>query len=335
VTIPAAAPATLPPGGLPGLDPGWSRLVSARDSSGDNRTWHVLDNRVEQPTLTVLCVHGNPTWSYLWRGMLAAAPPGVRVIAVDHLDMGFSERTGTVRRLTRRIDDLDAVTAALQLDGPVVTVAHDWGGPISLGWAGRHRDQVKGIVLMNTAVHHPEGSPAPALIRLARSAPLLKTIAARTSGVHQRNPSACPPHSVHRDQAGLSSSVRGTGQAASDCRLRRRHPAGGGPPEPSRPRQRCRRRRPDERRARAAALGGKGPGVFRPLSPRLPDPVAECRGPSLPARRASHPGGCRHCHSDLPVVGAPRHERGRPRKWLRGSRCGPGSNDCEIRVKPQ
>lgn len=181
MTTPATAPATLPPDGLPGLQSGWSRLVTARDSAGVNRTWHVLDNRVEQPTLTVLCVHGNPTWSYLWRDMLASAPPDVRVVAVDHLDMGFSERTGTVRRLNQRMDDLDAVTTALELDGPVVTVAQDWGGPISLGWAGRHRGQIKGIVLMNTAVHHPKGAPAPALIRLARSAPLLETIAARTS----------------------------------------------------------------------------------------------------------------------------------------------------------
>ncbi len=182
MTTPDSAPATLPPGGLPGLEPGWSRLVTASDSAGVAHTWHVLDNQVENPTLTVLCVHGNPTWSYLWRSMLAAAPPGVRVVAVDHLNMGFSERTRTVRRLTQRIDDLESVTSALRLAGPVVTVAHDWGGPISLGWAGRHRDQIEGIVLMNTAVHQPEGVAAPTLIRLARSAPLLNPIAARTSG---------------------------------------------------------------------------------------------------------------------------------------------------------
>ena len=39
-------------------------------------------------------VHGNPTWSYLWRPARRAAPTGWRVVAVDHLDMGFSERTG-------------------------------------------------------------------------------------------------------------------------------------------------------------------------------------------------------------------------------------------------
>ncbi|MDJ0923161.1 MAG: alpha/beta fold hydrolase [Acidimicrobiia bacterium] len=172
----------LPPVGLEGLEPSWSRLITATDADGVERTWHVLDNRVAEPTLTVLCVHGNPTWSYLWRGMLAGAPPDVRVIAVDHLDMGYSDRTGTLRRLQQRVDDLSAVSAALDVTGPVVTVAHDWGGPISLGWAAQHRPQLAGIVLMNTAVYQPEGSPAPRLIRLARSKPILDQLCVRTRG---------------------------------------------------------------------------------------------------------------------------------------------------------
>lgn len=172
------APAALPPPGLPGLNPSWSRLVPARDGDGVLRTWHVLDTHAGRDatgvSVTLLCVHGNPTWSYLWRRLLAQAPADVRVIAVDHLDMGYSERTGTIRRLAQRVEDLSSLTRALGIDGPVVTVAHDWGGPISLGWAIRHREQLRGIVLLNTAVHQPAGSPSPGLIRLARSAPLLR-----------------------------------------------------------------------------------------------------------------------------------------------------------------
>ncbi len=149
---------------------------------GVGRTWHVLDNGVSQPDVTLLCVHGNPTWSYLWRSLLAAAPRGVRVVAIDHLDMGYSERTGTVRRLGTRIDDLSAVTDALGVDGPVVIVAHDWGGPISLGWAARHLDHLAGIVLMNTAVHQPEGARAPTLIRAVRRKGILEAVAVSTTG---------------------------------------------------------------------------------------------------------------------------------------------------------
>jgi acyl-coenzyme A synthetase/AMP-(fatty) acid ligase/alpha-beta hydrolase superfamily lysophospholipase len=124
--------------------------------------------------VTLLCVHGNPTWSYLWRDLLAEAPANVRVIAIDQLDMGFSERTGTVRRLEQRIEDLATLTDELGVRGPVVTVGHDWGGPISLGWAQRHREQLAGVILMNTAVHQPADSLAPRLIRMVRSRWILR-----------------------------------------------------------------------------------------------------------------------------------------------------------------
>ena len=172
--------ATLPPPGLVGLQPQWSRLVETPGLDEVGRTWHVLDNQVVDPTLTLLCVHGNPTWSYLWRDLIAGAPSTVRVIAIDQLDMGYSERTATTRRFEQRIEDLEALTDELDLTGPVVTVAHDWGGPISLGWAERHVDQMAGIVLMNTAVHQPEGSPAPGLIRIVRTRGILETVCVAT-----------------------------------------------------------------------------------------------------------------------------------------------------------
>ncbi|MFO7960888.1 MAG: alpha/beta fold hydrolase [Nitriliruptoraceae bacterium] len=177
--------ATPPPPGLPGLDPGWSRLVTAADADGEQRTWHVLDTGVDDPDPdaahgTILCVHGNPTWSYAFREVLAAPPAGWRVLAADHLDMGYSERTGTQRRLARRIDDLGRLTAALELDGPVVLLAHDWGGPIALGWALAHREQLAGMVLTNTAVHQPEDAPAPGLIRSARVPAMIDSVTVRT-----------------------------------------------------------------------------------------------------------------------------------------------------------
>lgn len=178
---PADGAARRPPAGLAGLDPAWSRIVAVPAIDGSGRSWHLLDNGVRDADLTLLCVHGNPSWSYLFRNLVARAPEGVRVIAVDQLEMGFSERSGTVRRLATRVDDLSALTDVLGITGRVVTVAHDWGGPISLGWALRHRDRLAGIVLMNTAVHQPADSPVPTVIRLVRSGPLLHTVTVRTS----------------------------------------------------------------------------------------------------------------------------------------------------------
>lgn len=148
----------------------------------DGRTWHVLDNGVAEPDVTLLCVHGNPSWSYLWRHIIAGAPENTRVIAVDQIDMGFSERTGTVRRLEQRIADLQALTAQLDIVGPVIPIAHDWGGPVALGWAMHNRHRLAGVVLTNTAVHQPAGSPAPSIIRLARQPVVRHQVCVRTPG---------------------------------------------------------------------------------------------------------------------------------------------------------
>jgi acyl-coenzyme A synthetase/AMP-(fatty) acid ligase/pimeloyl-ACP methyl ester carboxylesterase len=191
--------ATLPPAGLPGLDPAWSRLVV----DGHGHGWHVLDTGTAVAG-TVVCVHGNPTWSYLWRRFLAGAPPGWRVVAVDQLGMGYSERLPAARTLAERVADLDAVLAALDVAGPVVVAGHDWGGAVALGWAVAHhfrRDEaaepradvavgrsaavpsprrVRGLVLANTAVHQPADAAAPALIRLAHTPVLRHLVCAAT-----------------------------------------------------------------------------------------------------------------------------------------------------------
>ena len=142
--------------------------------------WHVLDNAAElaeadiTPVGTVLCVHGNPTWSYLWRSMLEKATAQAlaggtpwRVIAVDQLEMGFSERTGARRTLPDRVEVLGRLTNALWITGPVVTFGHDWGGVISLGWALDHPEQLAGVMLLNTAVHQPADAAIPSPLRLA------------------------------------------------------------------------------------------------------------------------------------------------------------------------
>ncbi|WP_445997590.1 alpha/beta fold hydrolase [Okibacterium fritillariae] len=178
------APASMPPQGLPGLDSRFSRIALVPDSGdaiGTTRGWHALDNGAEldrlgvTPVGTILCVHGNPTWSYLWRELvqqatdLAATGSGDawRVIAVDQLDMGFSERTGVHRPLAQRVRDLADFTLAIGLEGPVVTLGHDWGGVVSMGWAVDHPELLSGLMLLNTAIHQPSDAPIPAPLRLA------------------------------------------------------------------------------------------------------------------------------------------------------------------------
>ena len=170
---------------LPELDLRFSRTRLVRDRSTDvSRQWHYLDtgDELERVTRergveilgTILAVHGNPTWSYLWRRLVSASlraaeqgGPAWRVVAVDQLDMGFSARTGTPRTLPQRVRDLADFTDDLGLAGPVITLGHDWGGVISLGWAVDHPELLAGVMTLNTAVHHPQGVPIPAPLRLA------------------------------------------------------------------------------------------------------------------------------------------------------------------------
>ncbi len=179
------APYTLnpDPSAWPGVLPEWSHRLdvpsSASCDTACSYSWHYLDNEASlrqkglRPLGSILAVHGNPTWSYVWRSLLAAASEPEnpwRVIAVDQLDMGFSTRTGKVRGLADRVQDLADFTAALGLDEtelPLLVAAHDWGGLISLGWALEHQQILSGILLTNTAVFHDQHRKIPAPLRLA------------------------------------------------------------------------------------------------------------------------------------------------------------------------
>lgn len=178
-------PARTPPD-LPGLLPEWTHVVAIEDQDGSEIGVHVLDVGPRDADLTVVCVHGNPTWSYLWRGIVASAPADVRVLAIDQVGMGYSARSPFTRRLADRIEDLEAIVRGAGVRGRVVFLAHDWGGPITIGLVERlsvdEEFDVRGVVLSNTAVHQPVHRGAPALIAAARLPGVLSLITQRTPG---------------------------------------------------------------------------------------------------------------------------------------------------------
>ena len=165
-----------------GLDPTWSRLIDVASHEGGHHRWHVLDTGAPADlpgAPTLLCVHGNPTWGYAWASFLRRMHRDYRVIAVDQLGMGYSERTAA-RRYSDRVRDLDDVIVALQIasGSPLVVAAHDWGGAIAMGWAVQDPHQIAGLILCNTGIAVPEGRSAPGIIRLAAS-PLLLDLVCR------------------------------------------------------------------------------------------------------------------------------------------------------------
>jgi acyl-CoA synthetase (AMP-forming)/AMP-acid ligase II/pimeloyl-ACP methyl ester carboxylesterase len=146
-----------------GLDPSWSRRVAIDGSDGRPVDWHILDTG-PGPAGTIVCVHGNPSWGYVWKALLTTLAPEWRVIAIDQTGMGWSERNRP-RRLADRVVEL--VTFCRQeVSGPFVFAAHDWGGPVAIG-ASESLD-VEALILCNTAVAKPEGVAVPPLIALAR-----------------------------------------------------------------------------------------------------------------------------------------------------------------------
>jgi len=164
-----------------GLDPSWSHTVEVPSHDGQIHRWHYLDRPgLSNDSPTVLCLHGNPTWSYLWSRLFNELGEKFRVVAPDHLSMGFSDQVGP-RRYRDRVADINDFVNALGISGPIWLVAQDWGGAIAMGYAVAHPERVAGLVLSNTGIAVPSGRKAPRLIQISASGGLHRTITRHTS----------------------------------------------------------------------------------------------------------------------------------------------------------
>jgi haloalkane dehalogenase len=99
----------------------------------------------------ILLVHGNPTSSYLWRNVIPHVAPQGRVIAVDLIGMGKSDKPDIAYRLFDHVAYLEAFIEELGLDD-VTLVLHDWGGGVGLSYARRHPDNVAAVAVMEAVV---------------------------------------------------------------------------------------------------------------------------------------------------------------------------------------
>jgi acyl-coenzyme A synthetase/AMP-(fatty) acid ligase/pimeloyl-ACP methyl ester carboxylesterase len=164
-----------------GIHPSWSHIVEVPSHDGKIHRWHYLDRPgLSNDLPTVLCLHGNPTWSFLWSRLFTELNEKFRVVAPDHLSMGFSEQVGP-RRYRDRVADINDFVNALGMSGPIWLVAQDWGGAIAMGYAVAHPERVAGLVLSNTGIAVPVGRKAPRLIQISASGGLHRTITRHTS----------------------------------------------------------------------------------------------------------------------------------------------------------
>lgn len=121
----------------------------------DSRTGrvHYLD---EGAGIPILLLHGNPTWSFLYRRLIPLLTDRFRCVAVDYPGFGLSERPAGYRYTpAEHAQVVGELADRLDLDDLVV-MGHDWGGPIGLSVAAAHPGRVRGLVLGNTWFWPPD-----------------------------------------------------------------------------------------------------------------------------------------------------------------------------------
>ena len=103
----------------------------------------------------VVLLHGQPTWSYLYRDVITAlGAAGMRVIAPDHIGFGRSDKPteSTDYTFARHIDWIHSLVVGLRLR-EITLVVQDWGGPIGLSVLAREPDRFAKVVATNTILH--------------------------------------------------------------------------------------------------------------------------------------------------------------------------------------
>ncbi|MEM9364379.1 MAG: alpha/beta fold hydrolase [Planctomycetota bacterium] len=118
-------------------------------------------NAAEVSGPTLVCVHGNPTWSYYYRRVIDAFAGRMRVIAVDNMGCGRSDKPNQQEfdyTLASHRDNLIELLDRLELQR-VILLVHDWGGAIGLSAGLARLDQIAGLCVLNTGAFPPPYLP--------------------------------------------------------------------------------------------------------------------------------------------------------------------------------
>lgn len=132
--------------------------------------YHYLDQGQGEP---VVMLHGNPTWSFYFRGLVHALRDRYRTIVPDHIGCGRSDKPDDRSydyTLARRVADLEALLEHLGIRENITLVLHDWGGMIGMAYAHRHPKRIRRLVILNTAAFLlPPGKRLPWRLWLCRN----------------------------------------------------------------------------------------------------------------------------------------------------------------------
>ena len=116
----------------------------------DGLRMHYLEEGRGDP---LLLLHGEPTWSFLYRKMIPALRGRFRCVAPDYIGFGRSDKWTDVGAYSfaRHAAYLERFAEALDLRR-ITLVVQDWGGPLGLHYAVRHHDRVARLVILNTGL---------------------------------------------------------------------------------------------------------------------------------------------------------------------------------------
>ena len=116
----------------------------------DGLRMHYVDEGAGDP---VLLLHGEPTWSFLWRKIIPPLASRARVVAPDLIGFGMSDKPTDVGWYSydRHVESVERLVLELGLER-LTLVVHDWGGPIGLRVAVEHADLVDRIVILDTGI---------------------------------------------------------------------------------------------------------------------------------------------------------------------------------------
>jgi haloalkane dehalogenase len=128
---------------------------------------HVVDHGPRDAETTVLLLHGEPSWSYLYRHMI---PPlverGFRVVAPDLVGFGKSDKPASRHDYTyaRHVEWLSAVVVGcLDLDH-ITLFCQDWGGLLGLRLVAAHPERFDRVVVSNTGLPTGTGRQTEAFV---------------------------------------------------------------------------------------------------------------------------------------------------------------------------
>lgn len=122
---------------------------------GDNNL-HYID---EGCGPVVIMLHGNPTWSFYYRNLIASLRPYCRVIVPDHMGCGLSDKPQEYSyTLSQHIKNVGRLVEHLGIK-KFSLVVHDWGGAIGFGYCVNHLENVEKILVMNSGAFRSSRIP--------------------------------------------------------------------------------------------------------------------------------------------------------------------------------